>query len=54
MTDLLRQRGGGEIVDASLLKVNDMLVYALRVIDPLGRLSIQYFHARSGVYIGSK
>jgi hypothetical protein len=52
--DVIQARGGGEIVDASLLRVDQMLVYALKVLDPLGRLSVQYFHARSGVYIGSE
>ncbi|MHA6297420.1 PepSY domain-containing protein [Devosia sp. CAU 1758] len=52
--DVIRSRGGGEIVDADLVRVDRMLVYAIKVIDPLGRLSVQYFHARSGVYIGSE
>ena len=52
--DVIRARGGGEIVDASLLRVDQMLVYAIKVLDPSGRLSVEYFHARSGVYIGSE
>lgn len=52
--DVIRQRGGGEMVDANLLRVDNMLVYAIKVLDPMGRLSVEYFHARSGVYIGSE
>ncbi|SMQ70783.1 hypothetical protein SAMN06295905_1913 [Devosia lucknowensis] len=52
--EAVHQRNGGEIVDANLLRVRGMLVYALKVLDDSGRLSIQYFYARSGVYIGSE
>lgn len=42
------------MVDANLLRVDNMLVYAIKVLNPAGRLTIEYFHARSGVYIGSE
>jgi hypothetical protein len=53
-SDAIRQRGGGDMVDANLLRVDNMLVYAIKVLNPAGRLTIEYFHARSGVYIGSE
>ncbi len=51
---IVRQRSGAEMIDAELLKVGQMLVYAIKVIDPAQRLSVQYYYARSGRYIGSE
>jgi hypothetical protein len=50
--DSIAERSGGEIVDAELLRVDGMLVYAIKVLEPDGSLATQYFHARSGVFIG--
>jgi hypothetical protein len=50
--DSIAERSGGEIVDAELLRVDGMLVYAIKVLEPSGQLATQYFHARSGVFIG--
>lgn len=54
LSNLVRERTGGEVVDADLLRVDRMFIYALRVLDGSDRLSIQYYHARSGIFIGSQ
>lgn len=54
MVDQIGQRHGGEVIDANLLRVGQVLVYAIRVLDRNGQLTVQYYHARSGRYIGSK
>ena len=51
---IVRQRSGAEMIDAELLMAGEMLVYAIKVIDSAQRLSIQYYYARSGHYIGSE
>ena len=54
LTEIVRQRSGAEMVDAELLRIDQMLIYGIKVIDPAGRLSVQYYYARSGRYIGSE
>jgi hypothetical protein len=54
LTEIVHQRSGAEMVDAELLRIDQMLVYGIKVIDPAGRLSVQYYYARSGRYIGSE
>ncbi len=54
LTEIVHQRSGAEMVDAELLKVGQILVYAIKVIDQAERLSVQYYYARSGRYIGSE
>tara|TARA_R110000868_G_scaffold102521_3_gene282333 strand:+ start:1691 stop:2287 length:597 start_codon:yes stop_codon:yes gene_type:complete len=50
----VKRRAGGDIIDANLLQVGRMLIYAVKVLDQSGQLSIQYYYARSGRYIGSE
>ena len=50
----VKNRAGGDIIDANLLQVGQMLIYAVKVLDEGGQLSIQYYYARSGRYIGSE
>ncbi|MCP8887379.1 PepSY domain-containing protein [Devosia ureilytica] len=52
LAEIVRQRNGGEIVDAELLRVGQMLVYAIKMLDRDDRLSVQYFYARSGRPLG--
>lgn len=54
LSEIVHQRSGAEMVDAELLKVGQILVYAIKVIDQAERLSVQYYYARSGRYIGSE
>ena len=53
LAEIVQQRSGGEMIDAELLRVGQFLVYAIKVIDEVERLSVQYYHAGSGLYIGS-
>ena len=53
LAEIVRQRTGAEMVDVELLRVGQFLVYAIKVIDEVERLSVQYYHAGSGLYIGS-
>lgn len=52
LAETVAQRGEGEIIDADLLQVGEMLVYAIKVLNQDGKLSIQYYFARTGRYIG--
>jgi len=54
LAEIVLQRSGAEMVDAELLRIGRMLVYSIRVIDQAERLSIQYYYARSGRFIGSQ
>ncbi len=48
------ERTGGKVIDAQLLRVGEILVYAVKVLAPGGRLTTEYYYARSGVFIGSE
>ena len=50
----IQARTGGEIIDAEMLNVRGMLVYAVRVLQPSGRVTSEFYYARSGIYIGSE
>jgi hypothetical protein len=54
LAEIVQQRSGAEMVDAELLRVGQMLIYAIKVIDEAERLSVQYYYASSGRYIGSE
>jgi hypothetical protein len=54
LAEIVRQRTGAEMVDVELLRVGQFLVYAIKVIDEVERLSVQYYYAGSGLYIGSE
>jgi uncharacterized membrane protein YkoI len=38
----------GQLIDASLVQVNGFLLYQVKVLSPAGRVSTQYFYARTG------
>jgi hypothetical protein len=42
------------MIDAQLLRVRGFMVYALRVMSPQGRVTTEYYYARSGAFIGSE
>jgi hypothetical protein len=50
----IQERTSGEIIDAEMLNVRGMLVYAVRVLQPSGRVTSEFYYARSGIYIGSE
>lgn len=54
LAKIVRERDGGEIVDANLISTGQFLVYAIKVLARDGALSVQYYYARSGRYIGSE
>ena len=54
LAKIVRERDGGEIVDANLVSTGQFLIYAIKVLARDGALSIQYYYARSGRYIGSE
>ena len=39
----------GEIIDAQLIDVQDVLLYELKVLEKAGKVSDLYFYARSGL-----
>jgi len=54
LAEIVRRRDGGQIVDANLLRVDDILVYAIKVLDQNSQFTVQYYYARSGRFIGSE
>ena len=44
----VRATSGGEVIDAELVTVNGFLLYAIKVLTPAGRVSVQYYYANSG------
>lgn len=50
----VRERSGGEIIDASLIDTGPELIYVIRVLSRDGALTVQYFHARSARPIGNQ
>ena len=47
----LRARTGGEVIDANLQQVGSFLLYAVTVLTPAGKVSTEYYYARSGRYV---
>ncbi|NGP18129.1 PepSY domain-containing protein [Devosia aurantiaca] len=47
-------RTGGEMIDAQLLSVRGFLVYAIKVLNPGGKVTTEYYYAQSGIFIGSE
>ena len=50
----LQARAGGEVIDAELLRVQNILVYAIKVLRPDGLVTQEYYYAQSGRFIGSE
>lgn len=49
----LKERTAGEVIDAELLRVDGILVYAVRVLRTDGVVTTEYYAARSGRFMGS-
>lgn len=47
----VRTRTGGEIINAKLVQTGNALLYVVRVLAPDGRVSTEYYDARSGEYV---
>lgn len=47
----VRTRTGGQIINAELVQAGGSLLYAVRVLAPDGRVSTEYYDARSGQYV---
>lgn len=47
----VRTRTGGDIIDAELVQAGGALLYAVRVLAPDGRVSTEYYDARSGQHV---
>ncbi|WP_156385953.1 PepSY domain-containing protein [Devosia sp. Root685] len=50
----LQERAVGEVIDAELLNVQNILVYSIKVLRPNGRVTQEYYYAQSGRFIGSE
>lgn len=50
----LQERAGGEIIDAELIRVQNILVYVVKVLRLNGRVTQEYYYAQSGRFIGSE
>lgn len=50
----LEERATGEVIDAELLDVQGILVYAVKVLRPNGQVTQEYYYAQSGRFIGSE
>lgn len=48
----VRSRTGGEVIEANLQRVRGFLIYAVTVLTPAGRVSTEYYYARSGLHVG--
>lgn len=47
----IRTRTGGEIIDAQLEQVGSFLLYAVTVLTPEGKVTTEYYYARSGRHV---
>lgn len=50
----LTQRTGGRVIDAEMLSIRGILVYAVRVLRANGSVTTEYYYAQSGRFIGSE
>ena len=48
----VRSRTGGEVINAQLQQVRGFLVYAVKVLTPEGKVTTEYYYARSGLHVG--
>lgn len=47
----VRSRTGGEVINASLQRVQGFLLYAVTVMDPAGKVSTEFYYAVSGQHV---
>jgi hypothetical protein len=47
----VRTRTGGEVIDAKLQRTQGFLIYAVTVLTPAGKVTTEYYYARSGVHV---
>ena len=47
----LRERTGGEIIDAQLQRVGDSLIYVATVLTPEGKVITERYDARTGLHV---
>jgi uncharacterized membrane protein YkoI len=47
----VRSRTGGEVIDAKLVRTRGLLVYAVTVLTPAGKVTTEYYYSRSGVHV---
>lgn len=50
----VQERTGGEIIDAQLVRTARSLIYVVKVLTPDGHVGIEYYNARSGIYIEAR
>lgn len=50
----VQERTGGEIIDAQLVRTTRSLIYVVKVLTPDGHVGIEYYNARSGIYIEAR
>lgn len=47
----VRSRTGGEVINAQLQQVRGFLLYAVTVLTPSGKVTTEYYYARSGQHV---
>lgn len=47
----IRTRTGGEVINAQLQQVGAFLLYAVKVLTPSGKVTTEYYYARSGQHV---
>ncbi|WP_158409625.1 PepSY domain-containing protein [Devosia psychrophila] len=47
----VRSRTGGEVINAQLQQVRGFLLYAVTVLTPGGKVTTEYYYARSGQHV---
>ena len=47
----VRSRTGGEVINAQLQQVRGFLLYAVTVLTPVGKVTTEYYYARSGQHV---
>ncbi len=52
IVDELNTRAAGEMIDAQLMTANGFLLYAVKVLSDSGRVSTEYYYARTGRRVG--
>jgi len=47
----VRARTGGDVIEAKLQRTQGFLIYAVTVLTPAGKVSTEYYYARSGIHV---
>lgn len=50
----VQARTGGQIIDAELVRTQHSLIYVVKVLTPEGQVRVEYYNARSGIYIEAR